>query len=78
VFFREASPAQRVFLQKRAAARRGVVQPVGHLTVNAHEAILQGRAPERSSAKIACIHAALGNIVPGNTAHFDAGNRKPN
>jgi len=42
-FIREGSCAQSV-CSKHAAVRWGVVQPVGHLTVNAHEAIAQEAA----------------------------------
>ena len=55
-----------------------VAQRLEQRTHNAHEAIWQGLAQERSKAQIACIHAPLANMVPRIVERLDAGNRKPN
>ena len=72
MFFREASLAQRVFLQKRAAARWGVVQPVGHLTVNAHETILQPSARSGRTAQVGSVYAAHNRLASRIVTHWSA------
>ncbi len=56
----------------------GVVQLVGHLTVNAHEAILQGQARERTTEQMASIYARSRSFAWRKAAHVNARNRNPN
>jgi hydrogenase/urease accessory protein HupE len=47
----------------------GVVQLVGHLTVNAPEAIMHGQARGRSIVKIASVHAYSTSFQFGTAQH---------
>ena len=56
----------------------GVVQLVGHLTVNAHEAVPHARAPRSRKAKITNVYAASVSILARSVPRRHASNGRTN